>query len=87
MEFRKIVTITQKKKKKKDTGVGCHFLLQWIFRTQVSNPLSLASPELAGRFFTAEPPGKSHLKHRLEELRWEVTEEVVSELLPEGQDG
>ena len=39
----------------KNTGEGCHFLLQGIFLTQGSN---LASPTLAGRFFTTEPPGK-----------------------------
>ena len=36
----------------KNTGVGCHFLLQGIFLTQ----------GLAGRFFTTEPPRKSHLR-------------------------
>ena len=36
----------------KNTGVGCHFLLQGIFQTQGSNPYLLSSPELAGRFFT-----------------------------------
>ena len=35
----------------KDTGVGCHALLQGIFSTQGLN-LSL-SPALAGGFFTA----------------------------------
>ena len=35
----------------KNTGVGCHFLLQGIFLTQGLNP-SLASPALAGGFFT-----------------------------------
>ena len=33
----------------KNTGVGCHFLLQGIFPTQDSNPVS---PALAGGFFT-----------------------------------
>ena len=42
----------------KNTGVGCHFLLQGIFQTQWTEPTSLASPALAGRFFTTEPPGK-----------------------------
>ena len=32
----------------KNTGVGSHFLLQWISPTQVSNP---QSPALAGGFF------------------------------------
>ena len=36
----------------KNTGVGCHFLLQGIFPTQVSNLCLLHLPELAGRFFT-----------------------------------
>ena len=38
----------------KNTGVGCHFLLQGIFLTQASNHVSC----LAGRCFTTEPPGK-----------------------------
>ena len=38
----------------KNTGVGCHFLLQRIFLTQGSNPHLLF-----GRFFTTEPPGKT----------------------------
>ena len=39
----------------KNTGVGCHFLLQGIFPTQESNT---ESPEQAGRVFNTEPPGK-----------------------------
>ena len=39
---------------RKNTGVGCHFLLQGIFPTQGSNLVSC----IAGEFFTAEPPGK-----------------------------
>ena len=39
----------------KNTGVGCHALLQGIFPTQGSNPgiepTFLTSPELAGGFF------------------------------------
>ena len=38
----------------KNTGLGCHFLLQGVFLTEELNP-SLC---LAGRFFTIEPPGK-----------------------------
>ena len=41
----------------KNTGVGCHFLLQGIFLTQGSN-LCLLSPALAGRFFITALPGK-----------------------------
>ena len=40
----------------KNTGVGCHFLLQGIFLTQGSK--SAVSPALAGGFFTTAPPGK-----------------------------
>ena len=40
----------------KNTGMGCHFLLQGIFPTQ---GLKQTSPALAGGFFTTEPPGKS----------------------------
>ena len=36
----------------KNTGVGCHFLVQGIFTTQEIEP---GSPALAGGFFTAEP--------------------------------
>ena len=36
----------------KNTGVGCHSLLQGIFLTQRSNKHLLTSPVLAGRFFT-----------------------------------
>ena len=37
----------------KNTGVGCHFLLQGMFQIQGSN--SLASLALAGGFFITEP--------------------------------
>ena len=35
----------------KNTGVGCHFLLQGIFLTQGSNPCLFITPALAGGFF------------------------------------
>ena len=41
----------------KNTGVGCHFLLQGIFSTRIK-PASLASHALAGSFFSTAPPGK-----------------------------
>ena len=41
----------------KNTGVGCHFLLQVIFPTQGQNSC-LVSPALAGGFFSTVPPGK-----------------------------
>ena len=48
----------------KNTGVGCHFLLQGIFATQGSNPCLFSSPALAGRLFTTVPPGKPILRHQ-----------------------
>ena len=35
----------------KNTGVGCHALVQGIFLTQGSKPTYLMSPALAGGFF------------------------------------
>ena len=43
----------------KNTGIGCHFLLQGIYPNQGSN-LSLLSL-IAGGFFTTEPSGKPSL--------------------------
>ena len=37
----------------KNPALGCHALLHGNFPTQVSNPLSLMSPVLAGEIFTA----------------------------------
>ena len=43
----------------KNTGVDCHFLLQWIFLTQGSNPSLLGLLHwLVDGFFTTTPPGK-----------------------------
>ena len=42
----------------KNTGASCHFLLQGIFPDPGIEPTFLASPALAGRFFTTEHPGK-----------------------------
>ena len=42
----------------KNTGVGCHALLQGIFRTQGLNLHLLVLPALAGGFFPSELPGK-----------------------------
>ena len=48
----------------KNTGVGCHFLLQGILLTQAGiKPASFAFPTLAGRFCTTEPqPPADELK-------------------------
>ena len=48
----------------KNTGVGCHFLLQGIFLTQGSYLHLLTPPALAGRFFSTVLPGKSLKKQR-----------------------
>ena len=40
------------------TGVGCYFLLQGIFPDPGIEPMSLASPALAGGFFITVPPEK-----------------------------
>ena len=42
----------------KNTGVGCHALLQGIFPTQGSNPRLLMSSALAGRSLPLGPPKK-----------------------------
>ena len=39
----------------KNTGGGCHFLLQGNFPDLGIGPASSVSPELAGRFFSIEP--------------------------------
>ena len=59
----------------KDTGVGCHFFLQGIFPTQGLN----SSPELAGRFFSMEPPGKPWRKRTGEIIRRKGERDVKTE--------
>ena len=49
--------------------MGCHFLLQGNLPDLGIEPVSLASPALAGRFFTAEPPGKPHSSQREEHMQ------------------
>ena len=45
----------------KNTGVGCHFLLQGM---DLPHPeVEAVYPALAGRIFTTEPPGKPHLHY------------------------
>ena len=43
----------------KNTGVGCHFLLQGIFPNLGIEPSFSVTPALVDRFFTTEPPRKS----------------------------
>ena len=43
---------------RQEYSMGHHFFLQGIFLTQGSNPCLLQVSYIAGRFFTAEPPGK-----------------------------
>ena len=42
----------------KNTGMGCHFLLQGILLTPGIEPMSLASPTLVSGFFITLSPGK-----------------------------
>ena len=42
----------------RNTGVGCHFLLQGDLPDPGIQLVSSASPASAGRFLTIEPPGK-----------------------------
>ena len=46
---------------KKNTRVGCHFLLQGIFPVsqEIDPQIEPVSPAVAGGFFITEPPGKS----------------------------
>ena len=44
----------------KNTGVGCHTLLQGIFLTQGTEPTSLEPPALAGGFFTTNAAWEAH---------------------------
>ena len=53
----------------KNTGVGCHDILQGIFPTQKSEPTSLGSPTLAGRFFTTGATWEAHIQCALQP-RW-----------------
>ena len=48
----------------KNTGAGCHFLLQGIFPTQELNLHLFVPPALVISFFTTAPPGKSSFFHR-----------------------
>ena len=52
----------------KNTGAGCHFLLQGIFPTQELNLHLFVSPPLVISFFTTAPPGKSSFFHRYSTL-------------------
>ena len=49
----------------KDTGVGCHFLLQGISPIPGSSFMSPASPSLASRFLTTGSSGRSSLRCKL----------------------
>ena len=41
----------------KNTGVGCHFLIQGNLPDPGTEPVSLASPTVADGFFTTSAPG------------------------------
>ena len=53
----------------KNTGVGCHALLQGIFLTQGLNPCLLCLLHLAGGFFTTSATWEAHIKHSESELK------------------
>ena len=46
----------------KNTGLGCHALLQGIFQDPGVDSTSLACPELVGRFFTISTTWEAHAK-------------------------
>ena len=50
----------------KNTGVCCHFLLQGIFPTRDQTLIPLASPALAGGFFTTGTAWEAHDKTQVE---------------------
>ena len=49
----------------RNTGVGCHFLLQGIFPRPGIEPWSLTSPALAGRFFTTSTTWEAYTLVRM----------------------
>ena len=59
----------------KNTGVGCHVLLQGIFPTQGLNPCHLVSPALAGRFFITSATWEDFVNLYLDSWRrkWQPT--------------
>ena len=62
----------------KNTGAGCHFLLQVIFPTQRWNPLAGGSPSLAGRSLTAEPPVQFSSVQSLSRVRLFATPRIAA---------
>ena len=46
----------------KNTGMGCHFILQGNLPDPGIEPVSPAAAVLAGGFFTTQTPGKPHIK-------------------------
>ena len=46
---------------RKNTGMGCHFLLQGIFPTQGSNPGLLCLLHWQAGSLPLAPPGKAHM--------------------------
>jgi len=49
----------------KNTGVGCHFLLQGDLTNPGIKPISLVSPALAGRFFTTSTTWEAKMAQRV----------------------
>ena len=67
----------------KNTGVGCHALLQGIFPTQRLNPC-LMSPALTGEFFTTSATCSSIIifSHLLSEITQPQLNTVILSYLP-----
>ena len=57
----------------KNTGVGCHFLLQRVIPTQGSNPYLLQFSYTTGRFFITEPPAKPPNSNMLRQMKLCIT--------------
>ena len=71
----------------KNTGVGCHALLQEIFLIQRLNPHLLYLPALAGGFFTLAPPGKPFLdgimlKYMIQSSLWKPSSYTFCTMVP-----
>ena len=49
----------------KNTGMGCHALVQQIFSNPGIGAVFPASPASAGEFFTTGPPGKPFQAHSM----------------------
>ena len=63
----------------KNTGVGCHALLQGIFPTPASNP-GLMSPALAGGFFTTSATWEALKYHKMWMMSLYLCTKIISNI-------